>query len=148
MKKNNLNFHNNENVLINHDGVVSKISENKVTVSLYGNINCETCNAKSACGVTENTSKEIDILNNDLALSINDTVTVQLKRGLGLKAVFWAYFLPFFLLVVVLFITSRFLVEWLSGIIALFILVPYYITLFVLKDKFKKVFTFSILKKQ
>ena len=44
--------------LITHSGVISKITKTVVTVSLEGNINCQACSAKAACGVSESNSKE------------------------------------------------------------------------------------------
>jgi len=131
---------------INHEGIISKISNGVLTVSLKGNINCEACNAKAACGVSESNSKEIEIENNNSSFQLNEQVEVILAKQLGLKAVFWAYVFPFVLVLVVLFVSSNFLKEWQAGLIALFVLAPYYFTLYVLKNLFKKTFKVSILK--
>ena len=131
---------------INQPGVVSSISENCIVVSLKGNINCEGCKAQSACGVSESGEKEIVIENPSGSFQLNDSVDVVLKRELGLKAVFWAYVFPFILMFSVLVITSFFLKEWVSGLISLAILIPYYFMLFVMNDTFKKAFQISILK--
>jgi len=131
---------------INHEGIISKISNGVLTVSLKGNINCEACNAKAACGVSESNSKEIEIETNNSSFQLNEQVEVILAKQLGLKAVFWAYVFPFVLVLVVLFVSSNFLKEWQAGLIALFVLAPYYFTLYVLKNLFKKTFKVSILK--
>lgn len=131
---------------IKHEGIVSKISENGITVSLKANVNCEGCKAQSACGVSESNDKEIEIENPTQSFQLNEPVDVVLNRELGLKAVFWAYVFPFILMFSVLILTSLFLEEWLAGLISLAILVPYYLMLFVLKDTFKKAFKISILK--
>ncbi|MFD1292330.1 SoxR reducing system RseC family protein [Lutibacter holmesii] len=131
---------------IKHEGVVSRISEHGIVVSLKGNVNCEGCKAQSACGVSESNDKEIEIENPTESYQLNEPVDVVLNRELGLKAVFWAYVFPFILMFSVLVITSLFLKEWISGLISLAILVPYYFMLFVLKDTFKKAFQVSILK--
>jgi len=131
---------------IKHEGIVSKISKNAITISLKGNVNCEGCKAQSACGVSDSNDKEIEILNPTQSFQVNEPVDVVLKRELGLKAVFWAYVFPFVLMFLVLVITSVFLKEWLAGLISLAVLIPYYFMLFVLKDTFQKVFQVSILK--
>ena len=131
---------------IKHEGIVSKISKNAITISLKGNVNCEGCKAQSACGVSESNDKEIEIENPMQSFQLNESVDVVLNRELGLKAVFWAYVFPFILMFSVLVITSLFLKEWISGLISLAVLVPYYLMLFVLKDTFKKAFQVSILK--
>ena len=132
--------------LIKHEGIVSKISENVVTVLLKGNINCEGCKAQSACGVSDSNDKEIEIFNSTQNFRINEPVDVVLQRELGLKAVFWAYVFPFILLFVVLIFTSFFFKEWIAGLLSLSILIPYYLMLYMLKDTFQKAFQVSILK--
>ncbi len=147
MEKLDLNSYKNQGQnTINHEGIISKISNGVLTVSLKGNINCEACNAKAACGVSESNSKEIEIETNNSSFQLNEQVEVILAKQLGLKAVFWAYVFPFVLVLVVLFVSSNFLKEWQAGLIALFVLAPYYFTLYVLKNLFKKTFKVSILK--
>jgi positive regulator of sigma E activity len=132
--------------VVNHNGIVSKISKSTITISLKGNVNCEGCKAQSACGVSDSNDKEIEVLNPIQSFQINEPVGVVLKRELGLKAVFWAYVFPFILMVIVLVITSFFFKEWVAGLLSLFILLPYYYMLYVMKDSFQKAFQVSILK--
>ena len=79
------------NNLVKHEGIVSKISKNAITISLKGNVNCEGCKAQSACGVSDSNDKEIEIENPTQSFQLNETVDLVLNRELGLKAVFWAY---------------------------------------------------------
>ena len=129
-----------------HSGVISKITGNSVIVSLEQNVHCESCRAKASCGISESNTKDIEIENTIDAFTINETVTVVLKKALGLKAVFWAYVFPFFLMFATLLITSVFLKEWLAGLVSLFILIPYYVTLYFLKNTLKSAFKISIIK--
>jgi positive regulator of sigma E activity len=132
-----------------HQGIISKISENVVTVSLKGNVNCEGCKAQSACGVSDSNDKEIEIFNSNQtykSYKLHETVDVVLRKELGLKAVFWAYVFPFILLFVVLIFTSLFLKEWIAGLLSIAILIPYYFVLYLMKDTFQKAFQVSILK--
>ena len=136
-----------------HSGVITKISKSTITVSLEGNINCESCNAKGACGISESNSKEIEIKNplsvragNFQSFELNEGVDVVMETELGLKAVFWAYVFPFILMIVVLIASSNLFEEWLAGLLALIVLIPYYLLLFVLKNSFRKAFKISILK--
>ena len=133
--------------LVKHEGIVSKISNSSITVSLKGNLHCEACNAKSACGVSDSDSKEIEIQAPTQALELNENVEVFLKKDLGLKAVFWAYVFPFILLFAVLLIGSRVYPEWIAGLLAIGILIPYYSLLYAFKNSFKKAFKVSVSKK-
>ncbi len=147
MKNHKVNsYQSNTNHNIQHDGVITKITNHIVTVTLNGNINCEACKAKTICGSSESNQKEVEVLNTNPLLQINDQVEVLLRKDLGLKAVFWAYVLPFILLITVLIISSFFLTEWLSGVLSILVLIPYYLILFVYKKTFYKSFKFSILK--
>jgi positive regulator of sigma E activity len=135
----------NKNTFI-HSGIISKITSNSVIVSLEQNIHCESCRAKSACSISESNTKEIEIINSNDAFKINEHVKVILKKALGLKAVFWAYVFPFILMFSTLIITSTIFKEWLAGLLSLFVLLPYYLTLYFLKNTLKSVFKISILK--
>lgn len=132
--------------VVRHEGIVSKISRDTITISLKGNINCEGCKAQSACGVSESNNKEIEVDTSSNPLLLNENVEVLLQKSLGLKAVFWAYVLPFIIMMLVLLVTSIFVEEWLAGVLALVILVPYYLIVLLLKPVFKKTFQVSILK--
>ena len=132
--------------IVKHLGVISKIHNNVVTVSLKGDINCEACHAKGACGVSEAKEKEVEVLLTEESFKLDESVEVILSKSLGLKAVFWAYVFPFILLISVLIIASSFYSEWIAGLLAIAILVPYYMALYVLKSSFKKAFRVSILK--
>lgn len=130
---------------IQHEGVVSRISRGEAVVSLTDNINCEGCKAKGACGVSESNDKEIIVPIGNSEVEINQRVTVGLAKGLGMKAVFWAYVFPFLLMVSTLIFSSLITSELVAGIVSLAILIPYYILLKYLTPVFKKKFQVSLL---
>jgi positive regulator of sigma E activity len=129
-----------------HAGFISKINSDSIIVTLEENIHCEACHVKGTCGVSESSTKEIEVPNSGDLFKINEHVDVILKKALGLKAVFWAYVFPFILMFFTLIIASNFLKEWLAGLLSLFILIPYYVMLYFLKTSLKGVFQISVLK--
>jgi len=129
-----------------HSGIISKIKGDSVVVSLEQNINCESCHAKGACGISESNTKKIEIINSIDSFKINENVNVVLKKSLGMKAVFWAYVFPFILMFSTLVISNGFLKEWQAGLASIFVLLPYYLILYLLQDKLKRAFKISILK--
>lgn len=131
---------------IEHAGIVSKISNGNVEISLESNIHCEACNAKAACGVSESTAKIVQIDNDERTFEINESVVVAMQKSMGLKAVFWGYIFPFILLFVVLLISVSFLEEWIAGLLSLLVLIPYYLLLYLNKNLLKKAFTISVYK--
>ena len=132
--------------IFTHLGNVSKIRGTSVFVTLSQNVHCDSCNAKSACGVSETKTKEIEIANPVDTFEVNELVQIELKKGVGMNAVLWAYVFPFLLLMTVLLATSTFLPEWQSGVLALIILVPYYLVLHQMNAFFKKKLRVSIVK--
>lgn len=129
-----------------HSGFISKINSDSVMVTLEQNIHCDSCRAKSSCGISESNTKEVEVINSKDSFKINEEVNVVLKKALGLKAVFWAYIFPFILMFSTLLLASGFMGELIAGLLSLLILIPYYLTLYFLKNKLKSAFQISILK--
>ena len=135
-----------DDTCVKHDGVVSKISNHSITVALKGSVHCEACNAKAVCGASESNSIEIEVEDVSQALRLNESVEVILKKNVGLKAVFWAYVFPFILLMTTLLVSLVYYKEWVAGLLAFAILIPYYGMLYVLRNTFKKEFQISLIK--
>ena len=133
------------NVFI-HSGVVSRITGTSVIVSLDENVHCESCSAKGVCGISDSASKEVEVIDPKESYTLNEPVEVILKKNLGHKAVFWAYIFPFILMLSTLLITFLLFAEWVAGLLSLLILVPYYATVYALKNYFKETFRISILR--
>ncbi|MDP3312144.1 SoxR reducing system RseC family protein [Lutibacter sp.] len=146
MSKNDLKISEQPYEPIIHKGIVSKIDTNYVKVSFIGNVNCEGCKAQAGCGVADAEVKEIEVYNIDKTFFLNEEVSILMSKNMGLKAVFWAYILPFILLVLVLILSSLFVSELAAFLFSILILIPYYLTLYVLKDVFKQTFNVSIIK--
>jgi positive regulator of sigma E activity len=129
-----------------HKGYISRIKASSVIVALEPNLDCASCHARGACGAMGASDKKIEVYHSDISLNLNEEVEVYLKKTTGLKAVFWAYIFPFILMFLTLVIASLFFDEGIAGLLSLFILLPYYLTLYFLKDKLKTPFRVSILK--
>lgn len=128
-----------------HSGIVSKIEDGSIVVSLDKNAHCESCHAKGACGVSDSVCKQI-MVDSKETFELNEPVEIVLKKSLGHKAVFWAYIFPFILMLLTLLTASIFFAEWIAGLLSLLILIPYYIWLHALNNYFKETFKISILK--
>ncbi|MEN8249949.1 MAG: SoxR reducing system RseC family protein [Bacteroidota bacterium] len=134
----------NEN--ITYDAIVSEVKNDTVSVLVQGNLNCASCHAKSACGISESEDKKIEIYDPDNIYKINEKVTIAIMKKVQPKAVIYAYLIPFILLLVTLLIASEFLQEWMAGIVAFSVLIPYYLWIYFSDHYFKREFSFSILK--
>ncbi|MEG1587319.1 MAG: SoxR reducing system RseC family protein [Bacteroidales bacterium] len=106
---------------------------------------CSACHAKSACTASDSAEKIIEVpyFSNDL--QIGQQVTVVGSKTMGWKAVWYAFILPFLLLMAVLtVITETTGNELWAGLLALAVLVPYYLILYILRNKMKSNFTFTL----
>lgn len=131
------------NFVIEHRGTVELIEEDKLWVSITQMSACSACHARSACGAADMSEKQIEAIYDDPTIKVGDNVMVYGQRKLGLKAVFWAFVLPFcVLLLTLLLLQHTQLNEGLSGTISLATLIPYYGILSLFKDKLKQRFVF------
>lgn len=136
-----------QNQTIEHKGIVKKISDNSIEVSIIALAACASCHAKSACGVSDLDEKIIEIKKHSDNYHIGEQVKVYYKKSLGFRALFLGYVLPAAIVLFILIMGTIFLKnEMLSGLIALASLIPYYILLYFSKNKLNETFSFSIKK--
>ncbi|HXK82208.1 MAG TPA: SoxR reducing system RseC family protein [Bacteroidales bacterium] len=131
---------------ISHKGVVKEITDNAIRVEIIAQSACVSCKAKSICGV-DTQEKLIEIRNWNESYSIGENVMVLLREKLGLVALLYAYILPFILLLSVLLISLQMNVnEGLSALFSISVLIPYYIVLYLNRERLQKKFSFEIKK--
>ena len=134
------------NKQIDHVGTITDIKNEKITVSILNVSACTGCHAKSACSMSDMKDKDIDIIDYSGNFKLGEEVKVVYQESLGWLALVLAYVLPFTLVLITLFTASEFTDELTSGLLALGILLPYYILLYFFKDRLKKTFSFTIHK--
>ena len=131
--------------LLRHTGIVKEVTPNSLIVSIVNQSACSGCHARGACTVSDVQEKEIEVTTYRNIYRPGAMVTVIFRESSGLKALFLGYILPLILLVVALIISIEISgSEILGAFIGLGILVPYYIVLFLNKDKMKRAFTFEL----
>ncbi len=131
---------------IAHSGIINKLDERYYYVSIIAQKACSNCYSKGLCSITDLNDQIIEVpRKHNCERKVGDEVEVLMKKSLGVKAVFLGYILPFILLLTTLILTYKILDnEGLAGAAAIFILIPYYLVLYALKDRFKSTFVFSI----
>ena len=131
---------------ISHEGVVTKITDDELEIKILAQSACAACHAKSACGMGEQAEKILTVprpKGKDFA--IGQKVNVRMAIGQGNKAAVLAYLIPILLLLAVLFACLGLGVnEGLSALISIVALVPYYIVLYLRRDKLRKQFEYTI----
>ncbi len=131
---------------ISHEGIVTKITDDELEIKILAQSACAACHAKSACGMGEQAEKTLTVPRpKDKEFALNQKVNVRMAIGQGNKAAVLAYLLPIILLLAVLFVCIGLgLGEGLSAIISFISLVPYYIVLYLRRDKLKRQFEYTI----
>ena len=130
---------------IKHSGFVKEIKGTSLIVNIVNQSACSTCHANGACSVSDYQDKEIEIASYQGSYSPGEQVTVVFKETQGFKALFYGYILTFVLVMLTLVIAvSVSNNELVGGLLALAILVPYYITLYFFRNSLKKVFKFEV----
>jgi sigma-E factor negative regulatory protein RseC len=132
---------------IEHDGIVESVQSDKVNVRILAIAGCASCQLKGVCSSSDLEEKIIEVFNNSKNYKVGEKVRVALKQSLGFRALFLGYVLPFIIVLATLIITTNiFDSEAISGLLSLSILLPYYLGLYLLRNKVQKIFTFSIIK--
>jgi sigma-E factor negative regulatory protein RseC len=131
--------------VIKHKGFVKETTNNSLIVSIVNQSACSSCHANGACSVADFQEKEIEIPCLNPKYTPGQEVTVLFRESAGFKALFYGYVLPFLLVMLVLILIFESSGnEALAGLIALGILIPYYITLYFFRHYLKKVFKFEL----
>lgn len=131
---------------VRHAGVVSDISGNIVCVTILQFSACSSCQARNLCRISESKEKTVQVTVDDPdAYSLGQQVVVMGSEKQGMKAVLMAFGIPLVLLmaglVTVLAVWSD---EKLAALVCLAVLVPYYLVLFLCRDRIRKEFQFTI----
>lgn len=136
----------NENETISHEGIITKITDDELEIKILAQSACAACHAKNACGMGEQAEKILTVPRpKGKEFSLLQKVNVKMAVGQGNKAAVLAYLIPILLLLAVLFVCLGLGVnEGLAALISIVAIVPYYIVLYLRRDKLKKQFFYTI----
>ena len=131
---------------IKHLGVVESVDGPYLKVRILQTSACSACSLKGHCSASESKEKVIDVINDKgRECSVGQQVMIGGTTSMGLKAVFWAFCLPFMVLVASLFVCMGLTGdEMFASLVALSMLIPYYIMIYFLRDRFKRTFIFTL----
>jgi positive regulator of sigma E activity len=105
---------------IEHQGIVTQVKENSLSVSLINVSSCSGCHVKGFCNVSDVDNKTVEIFNPNKNIHKGDTVMVNHEKSLGPLALLLGYIFPFFLVILVLVISLTISGnEALSGLLSL-----------------------------
>lgn len=133
--------------LIRHSGTIVKIEKSYLHVSIIAKSACNSCRAKTMCNPGDLKEKIVEIKVSDTSkYQLGQELQVGMSQSNGNLAVILGYVMPFVLLIGSLLIFSQIIYnEAVVGILTLFILIPYYISLYFFRNRLKKTFQFLLL---
>ena len=135
------------NGTIHHTGRVERISSDTVFVRITQRSACSGCHAQAMCSASEQKDKIIEVPDRSGQFAVNEEVVLTGETRLGMEAVVLAFVIP--LVIVVAMVAIGFSLGWdesLSGLIGLLLLISYYGLLYLLRDRLKRRFVFTLRK--
>lgn len=132
---------------IEQKGIIEEINNGTAKVQITSLSSCASCASKGACHAGESVDKTVEILIGSQDYHKGELVNIRMKKTLGLRATLLAYVMPFFVLLITLIILTELEIsEVISGLLSLAVLVPYFLILYLKKDKLQKTFQFTLNK--
>ena len=131
---------------ISHSGIVEGIQDGCVKVRIVQTAACAACKVASHCNAAESKVKMIDVFCCDTAkYKTGQEVVVWASKDVANKALVLGFGVPLLLLVGVLVIVLRLTSdEGVAALVALGSLVPYYLLLWLLRDKIQQRISFQL----
>jgi len=136
-----------ENTSVEHMGVVESFKDNIVRVGFVSHTSCASCNAKGVCAVSDVDSKFVEVKVDASTWEVGESVNIILERKLGFKALWYGYVFPLLVLLTALIITYAVTgKDGLAGLVALGVLLPYYMVLYFFRNYLTSKFQFTLKK--
>ena len=131
---------------ISHSGTVESASEGCVKVRILQASACGACKVAGHCHAADSKEKIVEVFCHDSAkYSTGQEVVVTASSNVARKALYLGFVWPFLILVVVIFLGEMILHnEGLAALCALAALVPYYLVLYLCRNRIQQQLTFSI----
>ena len=132
---------------ISHSGIVESVEPGCLRVRILQTSACAACKAASHCNAAENKEKTVDVygIGDASRYRVGQQVNVTASMRVGMNAVLLAFGIPFVILLAVLFIGSRLMAdEALAALLSIASLIPYYIGLYLMRERLSERFTFRI----
>lgn len=131
---------------IKHAGVVDAVEEGCVRVRILQSSACSACKVAAHCNASETKEKIIDVMDADAShYQKGDQVMVVADTAVGFRASLYGYLLPLILMVVTLVgVLAATHSEGWAALSALGILMPYYVLLFLMRNKLRNRLSFTL----
>lgn len=130
---------------IKHSGIIDSVDEGHIKVRIVQTSACASCKVAGHCNASESKEKLVDVFTTGGGYSIGQEVTVTASKDVANRALTLGFGIPFLILVIVLFAVLRLTGnEATAALAAIGALVPYYIIIWLIRDKIAQKISFQI----
>ncbi|MDR0765739.1 MAG: SoxR reducing system RseC family protein [Odoribacteraceae bacterium] len=129
---------------IEHEGTVTRVEGDAVTVSVESHAACEGCRARGACGIPGGKTREIVARQPGRRVSVGERVTVRVSGGNAARSVLLAYVMPSVIAIATVAVLSSRAGEVATAVIALCVIACYFLLLFSCRTRLSREITFTI----
>jgi len=132
---------------IKHSGIIEAVLSDHLVVRILQVSACAACHAKHHCSASEKKEKLVDVFmyDSDKEYKVGDTVVVTASTSVGMRAVIYAFTLPFIIMVSVVFI-AMWLVgsEGFAAAMAILSVIVYYVVLYFFRGAMREALSFAV----
>ncbi len=131
---------------IRHSGIVETMDGELVKVRIIQSSACAACKVSKHCNASDSKEKIVDAVNeNSINVAKGDKVVVVVSEENGFLAVLLSSVIPLIILLVALVLSMLITKdEAISGIICLCGLVPYFLLIYLFKNKIREKLSFKL----
>ena len=136
------------NTTIKHEGVISQIEGQKITVRIVQAMACGTCNVAGHCHASGGKEKTVDVYDaNAVNYHVGEVVTVIADGSVGHLAVAWGFGIPLIIMLATMFLIKAFTgQDAFAALLSIATLIPYYLILYLFRNKIQRKLVFRIEK--
>ena len=132
---------------IHHIGFIESVTDRFERIRINSMSACASCHAKGACTAADQEEKIMTIPTDGRSFRKGEQVKVSIAKKTGLRAVAYGYVYPFLVLMAILVtLTALGKTELQAGIWSLASLVPYYLLIYLFRNRISRTFTFKMEK--
>jgi len=126
-------------------GVVERIDNQVIYVKVLTTGACVSCHAKGACTSLDTSERLIEIDQTTAPdVKSGQIIQVSMKNSNGNLAVVYGYVIPFLIVIISLLFLISMTTEGIAGLLSIALLMPYYLILYLMKNRLRKRFMFTI----
>ena len=131
---------------ISHSGIIHSITDGCIRVQIVQISACAACKVASHCNAAESKIKIVDVMsNNTSGYKVGQEVTVWASKDVANRALMLGFGIPFLLLICVLMVALKLTGnEGIAALAAIASLVPYYVALWLMRDKIQQHISFNL----